>query len=294
MRKRVLILGATGMLGSAVYGVLKDRYNLILTVRDRSRLDLLWRRYGASDAHVLDFDAERLYESYLEGRGYPGDYLQSFLDEVGSVDYVINAIGITIPSALKNPALTLFINGALPNILARVFGEKLIHITTDCAFNGKEGFPYNEQSPKTPVDLYGLSKVLGEPAGCLVLRTSLVGPPLDDDGDGGLIAWFLKQKGKVIHGFAEHFWNGITTKQFGLICDKIMSNPGKFPRTGLYHIFSNKVSKYDMLVAFKQKFNIDCEIIPNHETKLNRTLSTIYDFNEKLGIPPFSEMIREL
>jgi dTDP-4-dehydrorhamnose reductase len=291
--KKVLILGATGMLGSAVYGVLKDTYSLVLTARDPKKIELLEKAYGGTNKHgVVAFDASSVYQNFIDKKGYPGEYMSSFLDQVGNVDYVINAIGITIPFSMENQALTFFINGALPHILSRVFGKRLIHITTDCVYNGKEGFPYDENSPKTPMDMYGLSKSLGEPKDCLTLRTSIIGRELE--GFTGLLEWFLQQKGKTITGFTGHFWNGITTKEFGKICDKIMRDPGQYPTTGLYHVFSTMVSKYEMLVQMKEKFGIDCEIKPDGEQKLNRTMSTIYDLDAKLQVPTFGEMVKEL
>ena len=288
--KKILILGATGMLGSAVYDVLKDKYELILAVRDKEKINLLNQKYGGADNHkVVLFDAEPIYQDYVNKKGSPGEYLSNFLKEAGEVDFVINAIGITIPYAMANPALTLFINGALPHILAGIFGEKLIHITTDCVYNGKEGFPYDENSLKTPVDIYGLSKSLGEPDNCLTIRTSIIGRELE--GFTGLLEWFLHQKEKEIIGFAEHYWNGITTKEFGKICDKIMENRNQFPKTGIYHIFSNSVSKYEMLLKFKDKFNINCVIKKDRENKVDRTLATVKDLNSGLRIPTFNQMI---
>lgn len=286
-------MGATGMLGSAVYDVLKDKYELILTAREKGKIDLLEQKCGGTNRHrTVIFDASPTYQDYVNKKGYPGEYLSSFLKEVGEVDFVINAIGVTIPFSLENPALTFFINGALPHILAGQFGKKLIHITTDCVYNGKKGFSYDENSPKTPVDIYGLSKSLGEPTNCLTLRTSIIGRELE--GFTGLLEWFLRQEGKEITGFAEHYWNGITTKEFGKVCDKIMSEPEKYPRVGLYHIFSTTVSKYEMVNKFKEKFGINCKINEDHENKLNRTLTTMKDLNPKLRIPTFNQMVDEL
>jgi dTDP-4-dehydrorhamnose reductase len=291
--KKVLLLGATGMLGSAVYDVLKDKYNLVISVRNKNKRDLLDKAYGGIKNHkVVEFDASFLYQEFVEKKGYPSNYLSNFLKDIGEVDYVINAIGITIPYSLENQALTFFINGAFPHMLANIFGKKLIHITTDCVYNGKEGFPYDENSLKTSVDIYGLSKSLGEPTNSLTIRTSIIGREIE--GFTGLLEWFLHQKEKSITGFANHYWNGITTKQFGKICDEIMTNPKKYPQTGLYHVFSTTISKYEMLLKFKEKYNIDCDIRKDEEQKLNRTLSTIYDFNKKLNIPSFDKMIEEL
>ena len=291
--KTVLLLGATGMLGSAVYDVLKDKYKLILTARDPQKIDLLDEAYGGTKNHrVAAFDAAKNHEDFVSKKGYPGEYLSGFISEIGDVDYVINAIGVTIPFTLENPPLTYFVNGALPHILARAYGPKLIHITTDCAFSGKDGYPYDENSPKTPVDLYGLSKTLGEPTNCLTLRTSIIGRELE--GHRGLLDWFLHQKGKELTGFASHFWNGVTTKEYGRIVDRIMSDPGQYPRTGLYHVFSTAVSKYDMLQEFKKHFRVGTAINRDAANKLDRTLSTVYDFNRLLNIPSFPQMIADL
>ena len=279
--KKVLLLGATGMLGSAVYGALKDKYDLTLTVRSKEKIALLESAYGDTDKHrVIEFDACN-----------DEKYLDEFFEAVKDVDFAINAIGITQPFAALDTALTYFINGDLPHLLAKTFGPRLIHIATDGVYNGKRG-PYDERSPKSPVGIYAESKSRGEPANCLTLRTSIIGRELE--GYTSLVEWFLQQEGKTIKGFAEHYWNGITAKEFGNVCDCIMSHPEKYPSTGIYHIFSNTVSKYDMLCAFKEKFDVRCTIVPEHEHTCNRTLSTIYDFNKKLSIPSFKEMLAGL
>lgn len=292
-KKTVLLLGATGMLGSGVYSVLKDKYDPVLSVRDKKKIKLLDKAYGGTKKHrVVEFDVEKVFQDFLNKKGHPGVYFEDFLQKVGRVDRVINCIGITIPHSLDNPALTFFINAALPHILARVFKEKLIHFTTDCVYNGQEGYPYDENSPKTPMDLYGLSKSLGEPTNCLTIRSSIIGRELEDHKN--LLDWFLRQKGQTLTGFSNHFWNGITTKEAGKIFDKIISHPGKFPAKGVYHVFSTTVSKYDILLAFREKFQIDCEIKNDSALKLNRTLATINKLNSELNPLPFSQMLAEL
>ncbi len=292
--KRVLLLGATGMLGSAVYGVLKDQYDLMLGVRNPDKIALLDQACGGAGRcrTIVPFDAAAVYQDYVTKQGGSNEYFAGFLKSAGEVDFVVNAIGVTIPFALKDPAQTFFINGALPHLLAQQFGEKLIHITTDCVYNGTNGFPYNEQSPKTPMDAYGLSKSLGEPAGCLTIRTSIIGRELD--GFTGLLEWFRRQEGQTITGFAEHYWNGITTHQFGRICHQIMKSPNGFPRRGIYHVFSTPVSKYEMLLALQKKYGVECTVRPDYDKKLNRTLTTCKDLNDKLKIPSFQEMLYAL
>lgn len=291
--KRVLLLGATGMLGSAIYGVLNRKYDLVLGVRNLDKVALLEKAYGATSKHeVLSFDAALVYQDYVARKGFPSGYMTEFFQRLGAVDHVINAIGVTIPFSLRDPAVTFFVNGALPHILAQQFGEKLIQIATDCVYNGKDGFPYDENSPATPVDIYGLSKSLGEPTNCLTIRTSIIGRELD--GFTGLMEWFLQQTGRTITGFAEHYWNGITTKQFGKLCDQIMESPNAYPRRGVYHVFSTVVSKYEMLLSFQRKYGIPCTIKADTENKLNRTITTVRELNRMLKVPSFAEMLDAL
>jgi len=294
-KKTVAIIGPTGMLGSGVYSILKDRYNLVLVYKDQDKLDLLSNKYGlANSSKLAQFDFYDLYKEYLDGfyNNHNSPIFQSLIAQIGNIDAIINCIGIIKPIANKDPGFTMFLNAAVPYLLAEAYGSKLIHITTDCVYSGLEGAPYNEKSPKSPQDLYGVSKMLGEPQECLTLRTSIVGEELS--GFMSLLEWTKKQNGKTISGYTNHLWNGVTTKEFGNICSKIIDNRNDFPEKGIYHIFSNVVSKYEMLLAFKEKYHIDCQINPNPNPICNHSLSTIYDWQSKLGVPTFIEMVNKL
>lgn len=287
MIKKVVIVAPTGMLGSAVYNILKDKYELVLLYRNEKHLELLDSVYGGVEKHTrVKFDLEELYNSYLEGIRNSKDIC------IKGIDAVINCAGITKPQSQKNPELTFFINGAFPQLLSEVYKEKLIQIATDCVFEGSNNAPYNEESIKSPTDLYGLSKSLGEPTKkSLVLRTSIIGEELHTHTL--LIDWFKKQAGEVF-GFTNHYWNGITTKQFAKICNEIISNRDKYPKNGLFHLFSTDITKYELLLLLKEKYHLDIAIKPKEIEPVDRRLRTVYDLNEKLQIPSIKEMIEEL
>lgn len=293
---RIALFGATGMLGSAIYNVLKEKNELILITRDPKKLDILDKAYGdVKNFTSVSFDLDLVYQEYLTS--FPKQHIipsiQSLVKSIGEVDGVVNAVGVIKPYSTINPAVTLFINGAFPHLLAAQYGSKLIQITTDCAFSGIEGAPYTEESPKSPNDLYGLSKSIGEPIDqSLVLRTSIIGPEIH--GFVSLISWFKQQEGKTIKGFTNHFWNGITTRQFGKICNEIISNRGHYPKTGLYHIFSNDVSKFDMVQAFKEKYGTQVTIEAAAPDPVDRRLGTVKELCKKLNIPTFIEMLKEI
>ena len=133
---------------------------------------------------------------------------------------------------------------------------------------------------------------MGEPTTCLTLRTSIIGRELE--GFTGLLEWFLGQRGKTIRGFTNHIWNGLTTREFAKACNTIMSRPHAFPKNGVFHIFSTPISKYEMLLKFRERYGIDCEIKPDRGEMVNRTLTTVYDVNTCLNTPPFDTMLAEL
>ena len=295
MKKRIAIIAPTGMLGSMLYKCMKDEYSLVLIYKDKNKLKQLERTYGSFNSHkLIQFDIVDLSKDFLTGFHSFADSRAALLKkQIGRVDRIINCAGIIKPYALINPQLTYFVNSAFPHILSGLYGDKLIHITTDCVYDGIKGAPYGEDAIHTPNDLYGLSKSLGEPSSkSLVLRTSIVGPELS--GKVSLLEWFLKQKDEVT-GYSNHYWNGLTTKEFAKICHKIISGVNRFPQSGLFHVYGADVSKYEMLVSFKKKYMRDIEITKSKaEKKIDRRLTSKYKFINKLAIPSFEQMIQEL
>jgi dTDP-4-dehydrorhamnose reductase len=293
--KTIAIIAPTGMLGSMVYDVLKDKHSLVLVYRDEDKLVTLDSAYGGVEKHrKVMFDISSLENEYKSGFSEEvSPHIKQLVQDIGHVDGVINCAGVIKPYSLKDSFSTLFINGVLPHILSAVYLEKLIHITTDCVYGGIQGAPYTEQSPLSAIDLYGVSKYIGEPhKHSLVLRTSIIGPEIH--GFVSLIEWLKKQEGKKINGFTNHYWNGVTTREFGKVCDKILSSRKSFPLSGLYHLHSTDVSKYEMLMCLKKKYNIDVAIEPVEHTPTDRRLYSIHGDELGVSVPSFEEMVREL
>lgn len=294
-RPRVAILGVTGMIGSAIYGALKDSCRLVIVYRSADKLSLLYQRYGWADGvREVQFDFRELYSDYRAS--FAGQIispaLQRLLDQLGEVDWVINAMGITKMVANDDPEVTMFLNGAIPHILAAYFGDRLIHITTDCVFDGREGAPYNETSPKRPVDLYGLSKAIGEPTGALVLRTSTIGPELGTQY--GLLDWFASQT-DAVRGFTNHLWNGVTTYELGRVCLKLVTGMVDHPGAGTYHIFSDDITKNDLLIKLRDRYGLTTKTEPQPAViGIDRRLTSRYSFCRELGLPSLGRMVAEL
>jgi dTDP-4-dehydrorhamnose reductase len=157
-------------------------------------------------------------------------------------------------------------------------------------YSGRTG-NYNESSTHDCLDAYGKSKSLGEPDNCMVLRTSIIGEEIHKKIS--LIEWAKSQKGKTVSGFTNHLWNGITTQQYAIICQKIIEQ--NLYSKELYHVFSNHITKYDLLKLFNKRFDLDLNIEKKEsEEIIDRTLSSLKDLNTKLMIPSIQDQISSM
>jgi dTDP-4-dehydrorhamnose reductase len=282
--KTILILGGTGMLGSAVgqyFQSKSDQYDVYLTARE------LTLAYGKKSNWIK-------FDPVGDTNGAASDIRDVLLDMPKNPDYIINCIGTIKPFMNKNIANSILINSVFPHILAgacKTLGIKLIHITTDCVFSGKKG-QYTEADQHDALDDYGKSKSLGEPvANAMVIRTSIIGPEIHKQAS--LIAWAQSQAGKSVNGFANHMWNGITCKQYASICDQIIA--GDLYTEGLHHVHSDTVSKFDLLNIINDRYNLELSInMIDAPEAIDRTLSTSKQLMSKLTIPPLREQIMSL
>ncbi|WP_352401226.1 sugar nucleotide-binding protein [Anaerotignum sp.] len=270
MIKRILVLGATGMLGNTVYGYLEKNPNFIVTPTTRNPL--------SHATKGIFFDP----------------LIQSVETLPKNFDYMINCIGIITPFIDKNPLVSLKINSVFPLELANFCESnniRLIHITTDCVYSGNQG-KYVETAPQDALDFYGKSKSLGECfTNAMVLRTSIVGPEIR--GFVSLFSWAKSQAGKSIDGYQTHLWNGLTTKWYAKVCEKIILQ--EFYDVGLFHIFSDDdVSKFQLLQYFNEIFKLNLDITKAYPKKVDRTLRTEKSLCSKLEIPTVKEMIIEM
>ena len=267
---KIIILGATGMLGSQVFKVLNSNKNheVIYTTRDKIN-----KKEG------IFFDAT----SY--------DYSISKFE---NVDYIINCIGVTKPFIDKNYVDSLFVNSIFPHKIAQFcnFNNiKLIHITTDCVFSGREG-KYTEKSLHDCTDFYGKSKSLGESINCMNIRTSIIGLELTNFVH--LLSWAISQKGKTINGFENHLWNGVTTNNLSIILEKIIEENLYEKKT--FHIHSPEdINKYELLKLINKKFSLNLNINKIQATDLvNRTLRSNFDLSSNISNSSIEDQINDI
>jgi dTDP-4-dehydrorhamnose reductase len=271
---RILILGSTGMLGSAVgKHFLKTDNSVCLTYRTDIKYGNPWAR--------IKFDPLKQDLWYL-------------CDRERLYDYVINCIGVIKPFMATDPIAARKINTVFPWELSKwckSIGARLIHITTDCVYSGKKGM-YKESDIHDALDDYGKSKSLGEPTDCMVIRTSIIGEEIHKNAS--LIEWAKSQKGKEVRGFTNHYWNGITTNQYAQVCESIIRDNLWEP--GLFHVHaSDVINKYQMMTYFNDKFDLNLTIkeFQTPET-CDRSLSSEKDLCSKLKVPTVKDQIIDM
>ncbi len=229
---KALVLGSTGMLGSAVVEEFR-KSGLNFSV--------------ASRTEGIKFDAvERDVNSLFSDA------------KLSSGDFVVNCIGLTKSrineSSAVSRALAVDLNINFPQALANLAEEreiKVIQVATDCVFSGLRG-SYSEADPHDPLDVYGKTKSLGEiPSPAVMhLRCSLIGPEL---GRSSLFFEWVRQQPEnaKIQGYTNHLWNGLTSSAFGRIVSSVIQKNLFLP--GVQHLVPADSVTKDQLVRLELK-----------------------------------------
>ncbi len=296
-KKKITVLGGSGMLGSMVVDLLHRNQNFSInaTVRNSQILKKCKSRLPEINWKVLDVSL--INEKKL-------------VELICNSHWVINAIGVIKPyindNISKEVERAIFINSVFPHILNRVAEKnsvRVLQIATDCVYNGEKG-SYKEYDPHNSLDVYGKTKSLGEcySDNVINIRCSIIGPELK--GNLSLLEWFLgQQKGAELNGFNDHEWNGVTTLHFAKICESIILNDLSI--STLQHIIPNdKVNKYELLLMFQKYYEREDLIINSIKSKniIDRTLSTEKkDVNSKIWLfagyknpPTIESMVKQL
>lgn len=259
---KVLILGATGMLGHMLLHFFSARhdYAVSATVRNSEGVE----RWFAPQLTAA-------IRSGVDAGDFPS--VARTLAEVRP-DVVINCIGVIKQLAgAKDPVQCIAINALFPHLLARecaAVGARLIHISTDCVFSGNKGM-YREDDFPDCDDLYGRTKLLGEVGypHSVTLRTSIIGHELHSSVS--LVDWFLAQTVKV-RGFTNAIYSGFPTVEMArIIAEEVIPRP---ELSGLYHVSSEPINKYDLLRLVSEIYGKDIEIEPYDDFVCDRSLDS--------------------
>lgn len=271
---KIAIIGSTGMLGSTLlkfFNLYKKEIDLIIPKR---------------------FELNKKLE---------------FMYSLENSDYVINCSG-AIPQRIPNftdfnDILNYYkINYLIPEFLLEN-NFRVIQPCTDCVYNGDpKNAPYGLNSKYDCVDLYGKSKAelfsreiyKSNINSIRVIRSSIVGI---DKFNKSLYSWALYQVKslKLIKGYTNHFWNGITTLKWAELCLELIKDFDSFPPISLFGtnyiskyqlikkiLISNDISPFEFLKPFKAPKTIDKTLYlgKNNFGDIDDLLKDLKQFNE--------------
>jgi len=268
-KKKLLLLGATGMAGHVAYYYLNATGKYEIT-------NVVFRNKLTDDSILLDITDKLAIEQLIIEK---------------KPDIILNCIGVLIKGSQLFPDNAILINAYFPHLLERLAAEinaKLIHISTDCVFSGLKG-NYSETDIRDADDTYGKSKGLGEVINSkdLTIRTSIIGPELKENGEG-LFHWFMNQKGQI-NGYTGAYWGGVTTLELVKAIDSAIDQNV----VGLVHLTNGeRISKYDLISLFKEIWKRDDIIVTPCEGKsVDKSLLKSAIF--KYTVPTYAEMLSE-
>jgi dTDP-4-dehydrorhamnose reductase len=258
--QKVLILGASGMLGSSAYRLFAESsgFSVTGTTRSMAGLDQLPRGETCRIIDGIDVaDTEALARLLNTERP----------------SVVVNCVGVIKQiAAAKDPVVSISINALLPHrlaVLCAAAGARLVQISTDCVFNGRRG-GYRESDMPDAEDLYGRTKLLGEVdyPNAVTLRTSIIGHELGTSIS--LVDWFLSQSGPTVCGYRKAIYSGLPTIELArVIRDIVIPLP---QLTGLWHVASDPINKYDLLRLVADVYERRIEILPDDTVAIDRSL----------------------
>ena len=280
---KVLVLGGDGMIGHQLFNGLQNEYEVKATVRNPL-------------SYYESVNSYNLENSYFNVDATKTDDFEKILKDY-KPDVTINTIGITKQRKIKDYEINnLKVNALFPheiNKLAEGVGSRFIHFSTDCVFSGKKG-NYRENDESDAVDIYGRTKYLGEIVDdkALTIRTSFIG--LELFRKVSIVEWFLSNKENQIEGYKNAIYTGLTTIEMTRVISKVIKEFSDL--TGIYHVASEPISKYDLLVYLADKLKIESiKITENHNFHCDRSMDASL-FNSQTGYrpPSWSVMLDEL
>lgn len=133
---KILLLGSNGQLGTDIQKVFKNNNLLDISCIDRKSLDVEDYTKIKTLLNQKDFNLLINCTSY-----HKTDEVEEFPDKA----IKINAMAVKEMAKVCNTK-----------------GSKFVHISTDYVFHGDNNIPYKENDKTGPLNIYGLSKLIGE------------------------------------------------------------------------------------------------------------------------------------
>jgi dTDP-4-dehydrorhamnose reductase len=285
----VVILGSTGMLGSAITEVLTSKSGKIIEA-NRSGIPVVKTNECIAIDATEKIDFGQVFE------GLRPDFI---INAIGMIKQVINERD---PSDLQKAQTINCDFVSRLNEFSESREVPVIQIGTDCVFSGARG-NYVESDLFEATDVYSKTKIAGESKSpsSMILRTSIIGREMRNSHS--LLEWVLShEKRGEVNGFTNHTWNGVTTFHFANLVKGIIEADEFSP--GTFHVMpTGTVSKYQLIQSIAENFERSDLTINKLDAPIaiDRTLATLNPaFNRRIWaqagydiIPDIEDMVSE-
>lgn len=269
MRVKILITGGNGMLGADVVPILSEKFETV--VPTRSELDVTNRENVIKTIRNGGFDWV-IHLAALTDLDWCEDHVEETIS--------VNALGTK-------------------NIVdaCEMAGCRIAYISTSGVFSGNKRTHYTEDDMPAPINIYALSKYLGELAVSaknegkwLILRVGwLFGGGEKDKKFVGKIFNLMKKADKI--EAVANIWG---SPNYSVDVGELIVKFIEYNAYGLFHVANSgePASRFDMAVAIKEFLRANVEIQPvgaeKFPTKAKRPrMEAIKSIRlEELGIKP--------
>jgi len=248
----VLITGASGQLGSEVASISSLYPTMNFFFATSKIVDIC--NFNELESYVL----QNNIDSIINCAAYT--QVDKAEEEFDAAEKV-NSVGVAnLVKVLKNR------NG------------KLIHISTDYVFDGKNYIPYKESDLTNPLGVYGRTKLYGEKKitdsniNGIIIRTSWL---YSEFGNNFVKTMLRLGKDRETLGvIADQVGTPTNAKDLAYTCLEILSNYDQLNKKGSIYHYSNEgaASWYDFATAIMEFSKTDCNVLPI-ETKDYPTLA---------------------
>lgn len=254
--KRILITGSNGLLGQKLVILLSrgTDYELMLTSKHESSIfhedDVPYRQLDITHRN----DVRRIVDDFQP-------------------DVIVNTAAITnvdVCETERELAWSVNVSGVENLAIAAKFvGAKIIHISSDYVFDGKNG-PYDEEARPNPLSYYGRTKLASEN----VLRTSgipytiirtMVLYGVAPRVKLNFVLWLIHEleHEKPVRVVDDQYGNPTLADDLAYAILKILT----FDREGIYHIAGSEwLSRYDFAVKLAKQFGLNKKLITPMKT----------------------------
>ena len=287
--KRILITGASGMLGSTLYKQWQSKYQIYCTGTSKALPNM---------------------KNYMQFNLRASNFKELF--DWAQPDVIVHCAALTNGNfCQENPEEAFLINGLSSYKLAQSASEncRIIYISTDAVFSADLHMAKENDIPN-PDNIYGKSKELGEflliqnSQNYTIVRTTIVGFN-EKEGKAGFVEWIIHSaKNKIpIQLFDDVLFNPISCSLLGNELSTIIDSGG-FKNEIVHLSGSEVVSKFEFGTRLLSELNIQNETVAkgsilqfNQRAKRSTDQSldcSYYQTATKRNLPNLEECIRSL